>query len=473
LAKSIGEYDLETTRDSPDPCCFAYQAVRRGSDTEVELRVTGGCDCAMGCFNGSTQAPFNDDHHSRVKSLEHPNLLRIRELDADAGCILYTTDIRHSTPLDEYLRPLGGFLEAEVALDLLLPLGEGIAQLHREGVVHGDLSPQVVLIEESTERAYLASLPICGVLGLPGLPSCNPSRSSSCPLEPVAQKCWPPVPVLDIQGFGSLLYFALAGANPNQGGPGESSMHPGLREILEQALETPLEAQNPPSFENLLEALRQARSSLHRQEFERRSLASQLRHAGVAKKRERRNKLRRAGDRSRQRASSRRSLGSRFARLGGVTQAALFFLLASFSSQLPLETLVAPPPTHRSHSKRPKNHPKRPKKPSKPKPKPVTKPQLQGRNPAEKALLVVAEETWKNPTRSKKTFNTRYKTVYSFVRSLPKKERDAVGNKSALVRIKTLFHRDKDKGYSQLDRLVRDCREYLKQESLKRQSQKT
>lgn len=478
MAKSIGEFELETTRESPDPCCFAYKAVRRGTSTEVELRVTGGCESVLACFDKTASSVHARDHHARLKSLEHPNLLRIRELDADAGCVLYTTDLRKSIPLDEYLQRGPGFLEAEVALDLLLPLGEGIAQLHQEGLVHGDLSPASILVEEGTDRAYLASLPICGVLGLPGQPSCDPSCSANCPMEPVARKHWPPIAPLDIEGYAALVYYVLTGAARGEGGPGEEALHPGIREILDKAQETPIESENPARMEDLLEALRVVRKSLQRKAVERRSRAARLRQEGARKKLDRRNRLRRAGDRARLEAleARQRTLGYRFSQLGFLSRSFLFLCLAVASSQIPLEALVAQEPPPPAPTRRPKPSPRPKPKPgagttTPGKPKPSATPKtpnksrdgLVGRTPAEKKLLALADQTWEHPTGTKEVFSARFKGLWNFLKSMPMQERDEVGSKGALTKLRKVVRKRPVEGYRELDRMIQKGREYLKQ----------
>lgn len=452
----IGDYHLEDTRESPDPCAFAYRAVRTGAASPVEVRVTGGCAYAKSCAAGTCASKPDAATHSHLKSLEHPNLLRIRDLSVEEGCIVYATDLRESTAFEEYLTRAGGMLDPEVALDLLLPIGEALAHLHREGLIHGGLDLRCVQVEQGSERAYLGSFSACAAMGLYGEPECRPGLVDPCPAEILRQQ-WPPGPQVDVQAFGRVLRHALTGASPGTGGPPPVSLPPELGAMLSET-----EAGKTTMFE-LVDRLHALRQTLHRKVPDRRGGADAIREAGRRRKEERRQAQRRAVDRSQLDFTgpvNPRGLARRFSRLGRIGQATLFLFMVALSSQLPLEAMLGAGPEVGPAQGRTRAIQKKPE-PIRKRPKPAPKKPEPARSPQERALQQMAAKAWENPT-GPETYGKRLKTVWAFVKSLPTPERENVASKKTLLGIRKISARSPDQGYRELDRLIQRCQQHLK-----------
>lgn len=88
----------------------------------------------------------------RALSLSHPNILSVRELDQDDTAIFQTMDWVTGESLMELLaRRQGKALPRATALAIIRDIGAALIYAHEQGVVHGDLQPQNVLISATGE----------------------------------------------------------------------------------------------------------------------------------------------------------------------------------------------------------------------------------------------------------------------------------------------------------------------------------
>jgi len=109
-----------------------------------------------------------------------------------------------------------GPLPAEAAVDLLLPVLDALALLHREGLVHKDVKPANVLVGDDG-RARLGDFGLTrsleGPLSSAGTPGfCAPEVYSGAPVEGRAER-------VDVYSAAATLYFLLTGRAPLPGRP--------------------------------------------------------------------------------------------------------------------------------------------------------------------------------------------------------------------------------------------------------------
>ncbi len=101
-----------------------------------------------------------------LRRVAHPNLLRLSYCGVREGLAFTVTNPVETISFQEYLSNKGGKLDPELALDLLLPVGQAIALLHKSGFVHGSISPTSIRVEATSERAVLSTIDLCTVLKL-------------------------------------------------------------------------------------------------------------------------------------------------------------------------------------------------------------------------------------------------------------------------------------------------------------------
>lgn len=78
-------------------------------------------------------------------NLHHSNIARLEEIGDENGLPYLVTEFVRGINLKERIRRIAPFT-LSVAVDFAIAIGEALAQAHSEGVVHGDLRPQNVIV---------------------------------------------------------------------------------------------------------------------------------------------------------------------------------------------------------------------------------------------------------------------------------------------------------------------------------------
>jgi hypothetical protein len=200
-----------------------------------------------------------EERLANLRGITHPYLPRVAHSGVRDGFAFYVVDPSASRSLGEYLQDQRkGKIDPERAFDMLLPVGQAVSTLHQHGLVHGDVSPRSIRVEEATERTFLATYPIANVLGIaipaPPFRELRETRSGGALLDgDQATKAD------DIRGFASVLYQSLTGTPVGPGAlpPPASAKCPLPSEaddILQKALD-PSPAQRTGSLTEVLEGL--------------------------------------------------------------------------------------------------------------------------------------------------------------------------------------------------------------------------
>lgn len=106
--------------------------------------------------------------------------------------------------------PLGPRRAAEVGLAVLGVLRAA----HRQGILHRDVKPSNVLLEEGTDRVVLTDFGIAKVEGDPSITSTGMLVGAPSYISPERARGKPPGPPADMWSLGALLYAAVEGRPP-------------------------------------------------------------------------------------------------------------------------------------------------------------------------------------------------------------------------------------------------------------------
>jgi serine/threonine protein kinase len=152
-------------------------------------------------------------------SLRHPNLVSVHELVVVDNTATVVMDLVTGGDLRRMLGSNGPLLPAEVAR-----VGAGIAaalaQSHRSGVVHGDVKPENVLMDDSVSPRLprLTDFVIARLLGPTRAVRAAPSLADATYLAPELAHGAPATPASDLYALGVVLYELCCGVPPFVGG---------------------------------------------------------------------------------------------------------------------------------------------------------------------------------------------------------------------------------------------------------------
>jgi hypothetical protein len=160
-----------------------------------------------------------------LASLRHPHLVRLRAVVELADDLVLVLDHAGGGNLERLLAERGFLAPGEV-VTLLTPLAQALEDLHRQGVVHGDVAPANVVLDLAG-RPLLADLGIARVLGTP----VTAVQGREAFLDPAVLDGAAPAPSADVYALAAVGALALGDERADQ-----SSQAVALRQVLSQAL---------------------------------------------------------------------------------------------------------------------------------------------------------------------------------------------------------------------------------------------
>ncbi len=176
-----------------------------------------------------------------ARQVSHPAICRVFDLHQEGLFHLISMEYVEGRPLDAVLHEQGPFAPARAAR-IAVELCQGLEAAHHQGIVHGNLKPQNVILGEQ-DRVWILDLALA--------PSSQARASTAQPIAPEDASVLSPevlqgmdvVQQTDVFSIGLLLYYCLVGRPPYAGKT--------LLSLIEQ-----MEAQRfqPPSAFNVVNA---------------------------------------------------------------------------------------------------------------------------------------------------------------------------------------------------------------------------
>lgn len=145
--------------------------------------------------------------------LRHPNVVRCRDLFTSNGTAYLVMDFEDGMTLESllyHLEQVGGRYNEIQLLHFLLPLAQGIAYIHSEGVLHRDLKPANVFIRRSDGSPVIIDFGAAKQNFANVTKSHAPYTDFYAPIEQIEGGAEAKA-TIDIHAFGALMYRAVTG----------------------------------------------------------------------------------------------------------------------------------------------------------------------------------------------------------------------------------------------------------------------
>lgn len=153
-----------------------------------------------------------------LAQLDHPNLVRVHDLDFHEGCPFLVLDFIPGRNLRQW-RASGNIATVQAA-KWTAQAARALAEVHRQGLVHLDIKPENVLIDDSGEARVvdfgLALLPELWAEQQTPLGCFRGTPAYASPEQARGATQWADARA-DVFGLGALLYWLLTSRAPYQG----------------------------------------------------------------------------------------------------------------------------------------------------------------------------------------------------------------------------------------------------------------
>ncbi len=156
---------------------------------------------------------FLQEAETLAKFIGNDNIVRIYSYFEENGTAYFVMEYIEGTSFDQYIKEKGGKLSFEETKEILLPIMDAMAEVHDNGIVHRDLTPDNIYITNDGKVKLLDFGAARYSLG-------DKSRS----LDVVLKHGFAPKeqytrrgkqgPFTDVYALGATFYFALTGKRP-------------------------------------------------------------------------------------------------------------------------------------------------------------------------------------------------------------------------------------------------------------------
>jgi len=166
----------------------------------------------------------------RAQQLAHPNIVTVYDFDRADGHIYMTMEYLRGQAVSDLLKQNRHGLDPDLARDITMQIGAGLAYAHAEGIVHVDLKPQNVFMLESG-RVKILDFGIAKAYQEKRQDRVEDAFSGYSPpfASPQIIRRERPTPRDDVFALGILAYALVTGKHPFDWKPADQAEQQGLR----------------------------------------------------------------------------------------------------------------------------------------------------------------------------------------------------------------------------------------------------
>ena len=158
---------------------------------------------------------FREEAKALIEFQQHPSIVDCREFFRANGTAYLVMEYVEGLPLSELLRQREAagkpFTESDLQA-IAIPLAQGLAHIHRAGVIHRDIKPANILVRKSDQQPVLIDFGAAKQAVAEHSRSLAPYTEGYAALEQVADGQLGPW--TDLYGFGAVLWRMVAGGSP-------------------------------------------------------------------------------------------------------------------------------------------------------------------------------------------------------------------------------------------------------------------
>jgi serine/threonine-protein kinase len=213
-----------------------YRAEHLDSHDEVELVILRPERTGSEPTAEATELVHLRDQLQRAARIKHPNVASLRAMgETEEGAHWAAFDVLRGELLTEILSARD-LLPPNEAIDLVLQAASGLQATHEVGIVHGDLSPDTILVTRAADNRRLVKLIGFGLMQHGAEPFVSGGeRSRYAAPERLAGHS--PDERSDVFSLGAVLYHLLTGAPPSAERSEAPPISEAARRVLAKALE--------------------------------------------------------------------------------------------------------------------------------------------------------------------------------------------------------------------------------------------
>lgn len=188
---------------------IVYRAKDRNTGQLLALKAL------KGAFNRHprfVESLYESGEH--LLDLSHPNVVTLQEIGREEGTLYQAVDWISGGSLETRL--LRAPLNRKEILSMLVPTVSGLAYLHEQGIIHGDLRPRQIL-NDGQDEWKIGDLGASQAFAAAGMATADAQPEAAYYLAPERTLGAAPSPASDIYSVGVILYRMLTGRVPFDG----------------------------------------------------------------------------------------------------------------------------------------------------------------------------------------------------------------------------------------------------------------